>query len=261
MCIARATPNELVNHVHQLADVVIVNSQCVAEAFALPGSSAHLAIVPNTIDMLPLLALPDVGFTQKSGVRVGMLSSNVAKKGLKDVEAMAGHLFTLAPRVEVVLFGAQTPAIDDLLRRQTQGKAPTNIRFAGYVENPEAALAQLDIVVNLSRFQESFGRTVLEAMAAARPVVAYDWGALGELVVAAENGDATTGILVPFGDSLMAAQQVAMLANDPDQCRQLGQSARHRAQACFSATELRKALASAYALIQRDEFSDLVSND
>ena len=83
------------------------------------------------------------------------------------------------------------------------------------MENPEAALAQLDIVVNLSRFQESFGRTVLEAMAAARPVVAYDWGALGELVVAAENGDATTGILVPFGDSLMAAQQVAMLVNDP----------------------------------------------
>lgn len=256
-----ATPNELVNHVHQLADVVIVNSQCVADAFALPGSSSRLAIVPNTIDMLPLLTLPEVDVTQKTVVRVGMLSSNVAKKGLQDVEAMASHLSSLASSVEVVLFGAQTPAIDDLLRRQTQGKAPTNIRFAGYVENPEAALAKLDIVVNLSRFQESFGRTVLEAMAAARPVVAYDWGALSELVIAAKNDDTNTGILVPFGDSLMAAQQVAMLANDPDQCRQLGQSARHRAQACFSAAELRKALANAYALIQRDEFSDLVSND
>ncbi|CAH1043999.1 glycosyltransferase [Halomonas sp. TD01] len=249
-----ATPDELVSHVHKLADIVVANSQCVAEAFALFGSPKRLAIVPNTIDMLPLLTLPEVNFVPQAGVRVGMLSSNVAKKGLKDVEQMARHLQALSPLVEVVLFGAQTPAIDDLLRRQAQGKAPSNMRFAGYVEHPEAALAQLDIVVNLSRFQESFGRTVLEAMAAARPVVAYDWGALSELVVAAKNGDVNTGILVPFGDSSVAAQQVAMLANDPAQCRQLGQSARHRAQACFSAVELRVALANAYALTQCDEF-------
>ncbi|WP_244208621.1 glycosyltransferase [Vreelandella andesensis] len=250
-----AAPDELVKHVHQQADIVVANSQCVVDAFALPDSSSRLAIVPNTIDMSPLLALPEVSFTPQAGVRVGMLSSNVAKKGLKDVEEMAKHLDTLVPRVDVVLFGAQTPAIDDLLRRQTQGKAPSNIRFAGYVENPGAALAQLDIVVNLSRFQESFGRTVLEAMAAARPVVAYDWGALSELVVTAENSDASTGLLVPFGDSFAAAEQVAALANDAALCRRLGQAARHRAQTCFGATELQKALMKAYGLTQRDEFS------
>lgn len=256
-----ATPDELVSQVHSLADIIVVNSRCVAEAFALPTSSAHVAIVPNTIAMPPLLALPEVDFSPQSAVRVGMLSSNVAKKGLKDVEQMAGHLHRLAPSVEVVLFGARTPAIDDLLRRQAQGSAPGNIRFAGYVTHPEVALAQLDIVVNLSRFQESFGRTVLEAMAAARPVVAYNWGALSELVVAVEEGAAPTGILVPFGDPVAAAEQVAMLADDPVQCRRLGQAARYRAQTRFSAAELQAALANAYALTQREEFSYLVSND
>lgn len=249
-----ATADELVSQVHAMADIVVANSRCVAEAFALPGSTACLTVVPNTIAMLPLLGLPEVDFSPKNGVRVGMLSSNVAKKGLKDVEQMAEHLHRLAPSVEVVLFGARTPAIDDLLRRQAQGNAPGNIRFAGYVARPETALAQLDIVVNLSRFQESFGRTVLEAMAAARPVVAYNWGALSELVVTAEEGAAQTGILVPFGDPLAAAEQVAMLADDPAQCRRLGQAARYRAQTRFSAAELQAALANAYELTQREAF-------
>ncbi|WP_030071954.1 glycosyltransferase [Halomonas alkaliantarctica] len=255
-----ATPSELVAQVHQLADVVVANSRCVAEAFTLPSSRKRLAIVPNTIAMLPLLTLPDVDFNPQARVRVGMLSSNVAKKGLQDVEQMAAYLSTLAPRVEVVLFGGETPAIADLQRRQAQGKAPINIRFSGYVEHPETALAQLDIVVNLSRFQESFGRTVLEAMAAARPVVAYNWGALSELVVAddvlaAESDEEATGILVPFGDTMAAAEQVAKLAGDVVRCRQLGKAARQRAQLCFSAEQLRQALANVYTLTQREEFS------
>ena len=38
------------------------------------------------------------------------------------------------------------------------------------------------IVVNLSRFQESFGRTVLEAMSVGRPVLGWAHGGVGELL-------------------------------------------------------------------------------
>ncbi|MGP9765421.1 glycosyltransferase [Halomonas sp. AOP13-D3-9] len=252
-----AMPEEVVAHVHNQADILVVNSRCVASAFAYP-SNKPLQIVPNTIDMPSLMALPAVQFspgervagTREGGARVGMLSSNVAKKGIDDLVQMASHLQSLAPFAEVVLFGARTPAIEALLNRQACGKAPANITFAGYVERPEEALAQLDIVVNLSRFQESFGRTVLEAMAAGRPVVAYNWGALNELVLEGE-----TGFLVPFGQPLAAAQQVAKLAVSPAYCRRLGQAAQRRAETHFSATELRAALAKAYQLTRLPEFS------
>jgi glycosyltransferase involved in cell wall biosynthesis len=260
-----ATPAQVVEYVHQHADVIIANSACVARAFASKADGdarqPALCVVPNTIDMAPLLALPEAAFdtqhqSQHQGrVRVGMLSSNIAKKGLADVEAMAVHLQTLAPSVEVVLFGAHTTAIDELLKRQVQGSAPANMSFAGYVQRPEEALAQLDVVVNLSRFQESFGRTVLEAMAAARPVVAYEWGALGELVVEGE-----TGFLVPFGDSLAAAKQVALLANDSAQRRGFGQAGRLRAETHFNATQLRNALANAYKLTQVSEFINVIES-
>ncbi|MGP9535205.1 MULTISPECIES: glycosyltransferase [unclassified Halomonas] len=256
-----ATPEQVVEHVHQHADVIIANSACVAQAFAREANEdtqpPAQCVVPNTIEMAPLLALPDGGFDteQAARVRAGMLSSNIAKKGLADAEEMAGHLQTLAPGVEVVLYGARTAEIEALLKRQAQGLAPANITFAGYVQRPEEALAQLDIVVNLSRFQESFGRTVLEAMAAARPVVAYDWGALGELVVEGE-----TGFLVPVGDTLVAAQQVAKLASAPEQCRVFGQAGRLRAETQFNATQLRHALVNAYKLTYVSNFIDVTEN-
>lgn len=240
-----ATPEEVVSHVHAQADILLANSQCVAKAFALP-SEVPVCVVPNTIHMPPLLALPPVQFApgeRVGNVRVGMLSSNVAKKGIDDLEAMAGHLQSLAPFAIVVLYGARSPEVEALLRRQAQGRAPANIRFAGYVERPEQALAELDIVVNLSRFQESFGRTVLEAMAAGRPVVAYRWGALEELIVEGE-----TGYLVPYGEPYAAAKQVALLAAAPAQCRRFGQAAQRRAETCFSSAELVTALARAYRL-------------
>ena len=45
----------------------------------------------------------------------------------------------------------------------------------------------------LPHLKEQFGRAAVEAMAAGVPVVAYDSGALGEVI-----GD--TGVLVPEGD-------------------------------------------------------------
>lgn len=248
-----AEPEAVVAHVHAQADVVIANSHCVAEAFARP-SATPVCVVPNTIDMPPLLALPPVRFIpgeRQGGVRVGMLSSNVAKKGIDDLVTMARHLQALAPFAEVVVFGACSPEITSLLARQAQGRAPSNVRFAGYVERPEEALAQLDIVVNLSRFQESFGRTVLEAMAAGRPVVAYQWGALSELVV-----DGETGYLVPYGDPAAAAQQVARLAAAPAQCRRFGQAAQQRAVTWFSSAELSHALCKAYRLTGATAFME-----
>lgn len=281
-----ATPAQIVDHVHQHADIIIANSACVARAFALdasrdnPGideaSTVPLCVVPNTIEMEPLLKLSELKLSEQAlnaqaldaphegqlpvTVRVGMLSSNIAKKGLADVEAMAGHLQTSflktsSTKVEVVLFGARTAAIEALLKRQAEGAAPTNITFGGYVQRPEDALAQLDIVVNLSRFQESFGRTVLEAMAAARPVVAYNWGALGELVI-----DGETGFLVPFGDTMAAAQQVAELASSAAQRQRLGLAGRQRAATHFTATQLRDALAKAYKLTHVNGFNNVPEN-
>jgi glycosyltransferase involved in cell wall biosynthesis len=111
----------------------------------------------------------------------------------------------------------------------------------GYVADPAQALAEVDVVINLSRFQESFGRTVLEAMASARPVVGYAWGALPELVV-----NSQTGFLVPFGDTEAVAARLLQLQQRPELKVGMGLAGRERALACFSGERLRKQLARVY---------------
>ncbi len=154
---------------------------------------------------------------------------------------MAEELARLTPLARVAIFGPRTPAVEALLRRQARGEAPANLEYRGYVTEPAEALAEIGVVVNLSRFQESFGRTVLEAMAAGRPVVAYEWGALPELIAHGE-----TGLLVPFGNAQSAAEAVMKLAADQALRQAMGAKARQRALACFSPHVMTACLKSAY---------------
>ena len=236
-----ATPARLRERALARADGIVANSHRVAQWLtAGEGAATKVAVVPNTIDMQALLKLPEPK-AEPGRLVVGMLSSNLPKKGLADLEALAQHLLTQLPQARVLVFGPRTSALDALLRRQACGQAPANLEYRGYVNAPAEALAELDVVVNLSRFQESFGRTVLEAMAAARPVVAYDWGALPELVMPGE-----TGFLVPFGDTRAAADCLKRLGESTASRLALGEAARCRAVAEFSPRALASRLACVY---------------
>ena len=240
-----ATPAQLVERTHASADLVIANSQTVASAFSTKqDAQAPIGIVPNTIDMQPLLTLPSNPSMDKASFCVGMLSSNLPKKGLDDIEKVAEALATLAPQVQLRLYGPQSPALDRLLTRQAGKASSGRLVYAGYVESPAQALAEVDAVVNLSHFQESFGRTVLEAMAAGRPVIAYEWGALPELVVEGE-----TGYLVPFAEPCKVAERIAHFSQSPELCRTMGLAGRQRAVNEFGAERLKVALKQSYVTL------------
>lgn len=240
-----ATPAQLVERTHASADLVIANSQTVASAFStMQDAQSPIGIVPNTIHMQSLLTLPSNFSADKASFCVGMLSSNLPKKGLDDIEKVAEALATLAPQVQLRLYGPQSSALDRLLARQADKVSSGRLVYAGYVESPAQALAEVDAVVNLSHFQESFGRTVLEAMAAGRPVVAYAWGALPELVV-----EGATGYLVPFAQPLKVAERIAQLSQSPELCRTLGLAGRQRAANEFGAEKLKVALEQSYKML------------
>ncbi|AWB32575.1 glycosyl transferase group 1 [Orrella marina] len=257
-----ATPQQLLHRVQSLADQVVANSLSVARWISSHASevsdarqsrssdNCEVVVVPNTIAMnnlleLPLLAPPwpdsaraddpanqitardQGGASSGSSSRpfaVGMISSNLPKKGLNDLVDVARHLEQLLPKARVLVAGPRTPELQDVLVRQASGEVPSNLVYAGYVESPEQVLLEMDVLVNLSHFQESFGRTVLEAMAAGRPVVAYEWGAIPELIV-----DGETGYLVPFKDTQAVAEKLVSLAQSDRIRVAFGQAARKRA--------------------------------
>lgn len=98
------------------------------------------------------------------------------------------------------------------------------VTFAGARRDVPAVMRALDIFVLTSR-HEGFGRVVAEAMAAARPVVVTDEGALPELV---EAGAA--GLVAPPVDAGGFARQILRLLEDPAFAAEIGARAARSAQ-------------------------------
>lgn len=145
---------------------------------------------------------------------VGMLSSNLPKKGIKDFYKIQRAL-RCDLRFKFKLFGPETKFV--------KIKPEENYQFMGYVSEPTEAIGQCDVILCLSHFQESFGRTAAEAMAAGRVVIAYDWGALGEVV-----GDA--GILVRKGDVTAVSDALIELSDNQSLVKSYSAKAKKRAE-------------------------------
>jgi glycosyltransferase involved in cell wall biosynthesis len=183
-------------------DRFVANSQAVADWIGCPDRTV---IWPNLVDP----GLFDLPFAPAKGLRVALVSSNIAKKGIADFVAVARRVRGLEDaagigetrRCRFLLIG---PASGDLA---SLDPLPNNVEHAGYAPDPVAAMQQCDVVLNLSHFAESFGRTALEAMSAGRPVVCYNRGTPPGFVT---NG--VTGFVTPPDDPDAVAEAVAALA-------------------------------------------------
>lgn len=108
-------------------------------------------------------------------------------------------------------------------------------------EDLAALYASSDIAIVPSSW-ETFGFTVLEAMASGLPVVASNIGAFREIVTPDESGILVDAVLPrsvfrPDAAELFAAALIR-LADDPSLCQQLSMAARARAEAHFSEARL-----------------------
>ena len=96
------------------------------------------------------------------------------------------------------------------------------LHFTGHLDDPAHALAAMDIFVHCGD-PEPFGLVNIEAMAASKPVVAFNHGALPEIIKQKEMG-----LLVPPYDIEALAEAVGQLLQVPQQCETLGQAGRQR---------------------------------
>jgi len=117
------------------------------------------------------------------------------------------------------------------------------LRLAGHSEDMPAAMMLADIVVNASTDPEAFGRTIIEAQAMGRIVIATNHGGACETVV-----DRDTGFLVPPGDAaaLAAAIDEALDFSLEDRIA-LGQHVRGVVAARYSVAGMQAAVLDVYA--------------
>lgn len=89
--------------------------------------------------------------------------------------------------------------------------------------------ALADVVVGASFASETFGMTLCEALACARPVIASDWAGFREVVI-----DGESGLVVPKQDAAALAAAITRLMDDESLARRLATNGRKRVHALFT---------------------------
>ena len=214
------------------ADLVVAVSRHVMNDVIANGRGRRETIaIPNGIDLEAFDRAAAEPAGQSAGDPGGLVIASVG-----NLNRIKGHEYLLrampqivrrAPNSRLVIFGegAERERLEQLARSLGIADA---ISLPGSVTNIPARLQQVDLCVQPS-LQESFGIALLEAMAAARPVVASAVEGIPEVVV-----DGTTGLLVPPRDSAAIAEAACSLLEDGDRRTALGRSGRARVAELFN---------------------------
>lgn len=115
------------------------------------------------------------------------------------------------------------------------------VQFLGFQDDVARLMPQINIVVHASTLGEPFGQVVIEGMAAGKPLVATDGGALPEIVIPGE-----TGYLVAMGSAEEMASALERLLADPAQARAMGQAGRRRVERLFTIRQTARKMESVY---------------
>ncbi|HVJ20315.1 MAG TPA: glycosyltransferase family 4 protein [Polyangiaceae bacterium] len=110
---------------------------------------------------------------------------------------------------------------DELRSLARELRIDGQVGFVPFVEDVARVFRSADVVVNASDGREAFGRTIVEAMACEKAVIACTAGGAGELF---EHGLTALGFGAGDEDALSAA--MLRVAGDPELRRSLGRAAR-----------------------------------
>jgi glycogen synthase len=143
---------------------------------------------------------------------------------IKGVHTVVAAMQRLDSPVTLSILGAGDPDYAAALQATVvQARMDGRVRFLGAAPRSEVpqVLAQYDVLLFPSEWDEPFARSVLEAMAAGLAVVGTTTGGTGEILIEGE-----TGLTFPAGDAVQLASQIQRLVDDPGLRQRLAQSAR-----------------------------------
>ncbi len=214
--------------------------------------AAKIRVVHLGLPLKPLLDIPPPPFQKP--LRVGIVGRLAPIKNhalfLKAARLLQENNPAELFRFLVIGDGEERPALEK--RSAELGLRDPMLRFSGWETDRIAIYRTLDIVCLTSR-NEGTPVSILEAMAAARPVISTKVGGVVDLLGAAEkNGSSqgfeirTRGLAIPSDDEKILAEALRTLAANPELARRLGSAGREFAAREFGVDRLMRDLDRLY---------------
>ena len=152
---------------------------------------------------------------------IGKIARLSPLKGHEDLFAAFQQLLPRCPNARLLLIGEGALRSQFEARLQTLGIAD-KVSFTGLLPPDEVPrhIALMDCLAHLS-YREALSRALPQALAAGKPVVAYDFDGADEACL-----EGKTGFLVRTGEVGQVTARLLQLAGDPSLRKRLGESGR-----------------------------------
>jgi glycosyltransferase involved in cell wall biosynthesis len=235
-------------YVEANSEAVIANSTVAAKRLAPFVRAGFMRVIPNGVDVESFMRARDrAGTPPDAPVVVGMVANLTSRMKNHELFMRAASIVPANERVEFRIYGYERSDggrrdayVQNLRGLAAQPSLRERFRFMGYGLEPVSIMQEIDVLVHPCDV-ESFGRVVLEAMAAGLPVVSVTEGGVTDLVV-----DGTTGFLVDKNDPEAMARRISELARDRQLRVRLGKAGMSRAEEKFSLSVTAKDVLSVY---------------
>lgn len=223
---------------YRLYDHVITISEGIRQVLLAEGlAPERMTCVRDAVDAAPFLVpadrsalLREFDLPPDASV-IGMVAQLIPRKGHRYLIEAVDALRHEHPALRVLLFGKgplQETLQTDIARRGLSDI----VRLTGFRTDLPRWLGALDILAHPADM-EGLGVSLLQASAAAVPIVASRAGGLPEAVL-----DGVSGLLVPPGDVTALTSALRRLLHDADLRQRMGQAGRARILSEFSVSEM-----------------------
>lgn len=218
--------------VHWLSTAIVVPS-AVAKRNIQWHNGKRIQIVNNGVDIPPSKKIDSHLFRQSLGIDplkkiVAIVGSLNPNKGITDFVKAARLVRQAFKDVTFIIVGAgnrqYTQVVKETIAAEMMGG---DVLLTGFRSDMDVVLHSIDILVSASR-SECFPMTILEAMAAGKPVIATMSGGAQEQVVHSE-----TGLLVPYADPQQLGHAMITLLTNDTMAKEMGRKAVERVRARF----------------------------
>ena len=236
---------------YEAAACIVANSKWVADQAAASGAPREKLIVVYEGAEIPPRFTPE----QKQAARkrwqipagvplLGCVGVLLPDKGQEWLIRALAELRKEFPDAKLLLAGDGPSSAKLALLAQQLGVMDAMI-FAGFVADVESVYATLDVFL-LPSFFEALNNSLLAAMAYEIPSIAFNRGALGEII---EDGQ--SGLLVEAANVPALQNAAAAILRDPARARKMGEAGRKRVAENFSAQKMIEGMIAVYDTLAR----------
>ena len=223
---SRAPLRALIRRAIRRAHHAVALSDWLRQSYAESGAtprSGRIGIVPSGIDPAELAVLRTPWLAGEREPVIGYVGQVAQWKGPHLLVDAAEHMTDVRATFRIiggVWFPASERAYGQWLRRRiASSPASDRVEWLPATARPAEAFEQIDVLAHTSLEPEPFGRVLVEAAVARRPIVALRHGSTTELL------DESTAVFAAHPDGTSMAAAIKQLIDDPDRARALATQA------------------------------------